>query len=285
VRYEDAIEEEVLVTRIDAAREAAGKTREQFAPYAASARDAAAHYTDEAWQRLAPYIESAVEQARVAAQAAQSTAQNTVDSRVTPHVVPLWEQARSTVPPSVEDAVAKAAVRTRKAAGKARKTAVPVVSQAFDDAAQATSQAAQAARERGAATLPVLRGQVTLADIEALAAKRTRSRRSHRARRVLVLGTLGALAGGGVAAWKWWQKQSNPEWLVEPQTATLPPRSTPTGSSPARSTPAAAMPLDPEVQAKQSEEAEEAADLAADRAKAARNSKSAKNAKQNPEDA
>ena len=39
------------MTRIDAAREAAGKTREQLVPYAASARDAAAHYTDEAWQR------------------------------------------------------------------------------------------------------------------------------------------------------------------------------------------------------------------------------------------
>ena len=236
------------MTRIDAAREAAGKTREQLAPYAASARDAAAHYTDEAWQRLAPHIESAVEQARLAALAAQSAAQSTVDSRVTPHVVPLWEQARSTVPPSVEDAVAKAAVRTRRAARKATRTAVPVVSHAFDEAAQATSQAAQAARNRGAAALPVLRGQVTLADIEALAAKRTRSRRSRWTRRLLVLGTLGALAGGGVAAWKWWEKQSNPDWLVEPPASTLPPRSTP----------APAMPLDPEVRAKQAKETEDA---------------------------
>ncbi|MHA6761565.1 DUF5324 family protein [Streptacidiphilus sp. PAMC 29251] len=243
------------MTRIDAAREAAGKTREQLAPYAASARDAAAHYTDEAWQRLAPHIESAVEQARVAAQNAQNAAQSTVDSRVTPHVVPLWDQARATVPPSVEDAVSKAAVRTRKAARKARNTAVPVVSHAFDEAAQATSQAAQIARARGAATLPVLRGQVSRAEIEALAAKHTRSRGSRWTRRVVVVGVLGAAAGGGWAAWRWWQQQSNPDWLVEPPAATLPPRPAPAASTaPADE---AVVLLDPEVLAKQAGDPED----------------------------
>ncbi len=234
------------MTRIDAAREAAGKTREQLTPYAVSARDAAAHYTDEAWQRLAPHIESALEQARAAAQSAQQSAQSTVDSRVAPHVAPLWEQARGSVPPSVEDAVALAALRTRRAARRARNTAVPAVTQAFDEAAQATAQAAHAARQRGAAALPVLRGQVSLAEVEALAAKHARNRRSRWTRRLLVLGTLGALAGGGFAAWKWWEKQSNPDWLVEPAPVSPPPRSTP-----------AAMPLDPEVQAKQAEDADD----------------------------
>jgi hypothetical protein len=219
------------VTRIDAAREAAGKTREQLAPYAASARDAAAHYTDEAWQRLAPHIESAVEQARVAAHAAQSAAAQTVDTRVAPHVAPLWDQARATVPPSVEEAVNKAAKRTRRAARQARATAVPAVTQAFDEAAQATSQAAQIARARGAAALPVLRGQVSLAEVEALAARHSRSRRSRWTRRVLVVGTLGAATAGGLLAWKWWQKQSNPDWLVEPPAATLPPRTAPVTST------------------------------------------------------
>jgi hypothetical protein len=289
-----AIEEEVLVTRIDAAREAAGKTREQLAPYAMSARDAAAHYTDEAWQRLAPHIEVAVEQARQAAQSAAQTAQTTVDSRVTPHVVPLWESARATVPPSVEDAVNKAAVRTRSAAraakasavsaaAQARENAVPAVGHALDEAAQATSAAAHAARDRGAAALPVLLGQVTLAEIEELTARHSRSRGSRWTRRILVVGTVGVIAGGTLMAWKWWQKQSNPDWLVEPPAATLPPRSTPATatSAPAASSagaPAAAATagpkatkvtkrspgsdqeqdpeLDPEVAAKQAEAAE-----------------------------
>ncbi|MEY9966068.1 hypothetical protein ABIA33_004123 [Streptacidiphilus sp. MAP12-16] len=263
------------MTRIDAAREAAGKTREQIAPYAVGARDAAAHYTDEAWQRLAPRIESAVEQARQAAQIAQST----VDSRVTPRVVPLWEQARANVPPSVEDAVGKAAVRTRSAAkaakqsaqaaaAQARETAVPAVSHALDGAVLVTTQAAHTARDRGAAAVPVLLGQVTLADIEALTARRARSRRSRWTRRVLVVGTLGVVAGGGLAAWKWWQKQSNPDWLVEPPATDLPPRSTPAsasageaaanGSSASAAAPIpqvdGSLPLDPEVEAKEAED-------------------------------
>ena len=232
------------MTRIDAAREAAGKTREQLAPYAMSARDAAAHYTDEAWQRLAPHIESAI------------------------------ENAVSNVPPSALEAADKAARRTRKAAKAARRSAVaaavqarevtvPAVSHAVDEAVQATSQAAATARDRGAAALPVLRGQISVAEIEALAAKHERSaRRGRWARRVLVLGVLGAVAGGGLAAWKWWQKQSNPDWLVEPPTP-LPLRSTPaTAGSSASGTAHASdapgtLPLDPEVEAKESEAAEE----------------------------
>lgn len=264
------------MTRIDAAREAAGKTREQLTPYAMSARDAAAHYTDEAWQRLAPHFEIAVEQARHAAQAAQ----NQVDHRVAPHVVPLWESAKATVPPGVEDAVSKAAVRTRSAARaagvsaraaavQAREVAVPAVSHALDEAAQATAAAAQAARERGAAALPVLRGQISLAEIEELTAQHAaRSRRSRWGKRIVLLGALGVVAGGGLAAWKWWQKQSNPDWLVEPAGEPLPPRSTPaTASAAPTAAPTTVKPkpgpkpgaqadaeLDPEVAAKQAEQ-------------------------------
>lgn len=270
------------MTRIDAAREAAGKTREQLAPYAVSARDAAAHYTDEAWQRLAPRIESAVEQARAAASAAQQAAQSTVDGKVAPRVAPLWEQARDHVPPAVEDAVGEAARRTRRAARSARRsaaaaalqareTAGPAVAHAWDEAALAAAQAAQLAHDRGAAALPVLRGQVSLAEIEALTAEHGRSRRSRRLRRFLVLAGLGAVAGGGLAAWKWWQKQSNPDWLVEPPSSSLPLRSTPataahgsTVSSPvASTTPVSSvdtedsiMPLAPDVEAKAAAEAD-----------------------------
>jgi hypothetical protein len=61
---------------------------------------------------------------------------------------------------------------------------------------------------------------------------------------------------GGLAGWKWWQKQSNPDWLVEPPAAPLPLRSTPatapaTGASGSSAT--GALKLDPEVAAKESE--------------------------------
>jgi Family of unknown function (DUF5324) len=235
------------VTRIDAAREAAGKTREQLVPYAVSARDAAAHYTDEAWQRLAPHIENAV----------------------VPRVVPLWEQARASVPPSAVEAANKAAdqargtaraagVSARAAATQARQVAVPAVSQALDDAVQATTSAAAAVRDRGAAALPVLRGQISAAEIESLTAQHARAaHRGRWARRVLTVSLIGAVAGGGVAAYKWWQRQSNPDWLVEPPATPLPLRTTPaTGpaASPATgSSASSALPLDPEVQAKQTD--------------------------------
>ena len=197
-------------------------------------------------------------------------------------VSPLLEQAREHVPPAVEDAVGKAARRTRRAARsarssaaaaalQAREAAVPAVSHAWDEAALAAAQAAQVAHDRGAAALPVLRGQVSLAEVEALAARHSRSRRSRRARRLLVLVGLGAVAGGGLAAWKWWQKQSNPDWLVEPPASPLPLRSTPatagsgsTVSAPVSSTTPVAgagtedplMPLAPDVEAKAAAEAD-----------------------------
>ncbi len=60
---------------------------------------------------------------------------------------------------------------------------------------------------------------------------------------------LGAL-GGAYAAWRWWDKQANPDWLVEPPVATevgdeRSPLSSVDGSGRAD--------LDPEVEAKQAE--------------------------------
>jgi len=235
------------VTRIDAAREAAGKTREQLVPYAVNARDAAAHYTDEAWQRLAPHIENAV----------------------VPRVVPLWEQARASVPPSAVEAANKAAeqardaaraagVSARAAAAQARQVTGPAVSQALDGAVQATSNAAAAVRDRGAAALPVLRGQISAAEIEELTAQHARAaHRGRWARRVLTVGLIGAVAGGGVAAYKWWQRQSNPDWLVEPPATPLPLRTTPATGPASGASASSALPLDPEVQAKQEDAKQE----------------------------
>jgi hypothetical protein len=61
---------------------------------------------------------------------------------------------------------------------------------------------------------------------------------------------VGVLAGGAFAAWKWWDKQANPDWLVEPPAATEVSQddrlTSVDGSGPSS--------LDPDVEAKQAEE-------------------------------
>jgi len=59
-----------------------------------------------------------------------------------------------------------------------------------------------------------------------------------------------ALAGGAFAAWKWWDKQANPDWLVEPPAATEVPETGRLASVDGSDQSA----LDPENQAKQAQE-------------------------------
>ncbi|MEY9870854.1 hypothetical protein ABH931_000308 [Streptacidiphilus sp. MAP12-33] len=249
------------MSRIDTAREAASRTREQLVPYAVSAKDAAAQYSGAAWQKAAPVIEQAVDQARQAAQTA-----------VQSQVVPLWEKGRGSVPPAVDDAVTKAARQAahqaRVAARQAREAAAMAAEQARALAQErvlpAAELAAQEVHDRSLAALPVLRGQVSLAEVEALTAAHARaaSRRGRWARRGFTLLALGALATGGLAAWKWYRKQSNPDWLVEPPTTSIPLRDTTTGSGGSSASAAVngSLPLDPEVAAKEAEDAEVAKD-------------------------
>jgi len=58
------------------------------------------------------------------------------------------------------------------------------------------------------------------------------------------------VAGGAFAAWKWWDKQANPDWLVEPPAATEVPE---TGRLTSVDGSGQSV-LDPEVQAKEAEE-------------------------------
>jgi hypothetical protein len=228
------------VTRIDSVRSATGSAKdsvlhaaEAVAPYADTAKDRASYYAHEARVRLAPKVSLAADQARVQYGA---------------HVVPRLEQARTHVPPKVDQAAQEAAVRTRKAAQQAAEYSRPRIEQAVSAAGPVKDEAAA----RGAAAFAALRGQVSPKEIQKLVRKHERRARAGRLAKGLAV--LGILAGGAFAAWKWWDKQANPDWLVEPPAATEVPetgRLTSVDGSPEAV-------LDPEVEAKQAED--EAAD-------------------------
>ncbi|WP_329434574.1 DUF5324 family protein [Streptomyces sp. NBC_01280] len=223
------------MTRIDSVRAATGSAKdsvlhaaEVVAPYAETAKDRAALYAQEARVRLAPVMSQAAQQTR-----------DQYDTYLAPHL----EQARSHVPPKVDQAAQEAAVRTRKAARKAAVYAKPRIEQAVA-AAQPVREEATA---RSIAALAALRGQVTPKEIKKLARKHERRARAGRVAKGLLI--VGVLAGGACAAWKWWDKQANPDWLVEPPAATEVPDTTPLSSVDGSGQNA----LDPEVQAKQAE--------------------------------
>ncbi|MEU3841492.1 DUF5324 family protein [Streptomyces sp. NPDC028635] len=228
------------MTRIDSVRAATGSAKdsvlhaaEVVAPYADTAKERAAHYAHEARVRLAPKVTLAAEQAR---------AQYGV------HLAPRIEQARvqamTHVPPRVDQAAQEAAVRTRKAARQAADYSRPMIEQAVAAAGPVRDEAAA----RGAAALAALRGQVSPKEIQKLARKHRRRARAGRIAKVLAVA--GAVAGGAFAAWKWWDKQANPDWLVEPPAATEVPESGRLTSVDGSGDSA----LDPEVQAKEAEE-------------------------------
>src|SRR5690606_24052461 len=130
------------------------------------------------------------------------------------HIQPYLEQARTHVPPKVDQAAHDAAARTRQAARQAADYSRPRIEQAIAVAGPATEEAAA----RSAAALAALRGQVTAQQIQKLVRKQQRRARAGRAAKVIAIA--GLVAGGAFAAWKWWDKQANPDWLVEPPAAT-----------------------------------------------------------------
>jgi len=228
------------VTRIDSVRAATGSAKdsvlhaaEVVAPYADTAKDRAALYAHEARVRLAPMVTQATEQARAQARLQYDA-----------HLAPRLEQALTHVPPKVDLAAHEAAVRTRKAARQAADYSRPRIEQAVAAAGPVRDEAAA----RGAAALAALRGQVSPQEIQRLVRKHERRARTGRV--VKTLAVLGILAGGAIAAWKWWDKQANPDWLVEPPAATEVPESNRLTSVDG----SGQSGLDPEVQAKEAEE-------------------------------
>ncbi|KES05402.1 nosiheptide resistance regulatory protein [Streptomyces toyocaensis] len=224
------------MTRIDSVRAATGSAKdsvlhaaEVVAPYADTAKVRAAHYAQEARVRLAPKVTQAAGQARVQYGA---------------HVQPYLEQARTHVPPKVDKAAQQAAVRTRMAARQAADYSRPMIEQAVAAAGPASQEAAA----RSAAALAALRGQVSAQQIQKIVRKQQRRARAGRTARKALL--LGVVAGGAFALWKWWDKQTNPDWLVEPPAAT-------DVSDPAKLTSVDGSDLsalDPEVEAKEAAE-------------------------------
>lgn len=203
------------MTRIDSVRAATGSAKdsvlhaaEVVAPYADTAKERAAHYAHEARVRLAPKMSSAAHQAAEQARTQYGA-----------HLAPRLEQARTHVPPKVDHAAREAAVRTRKAARQAADYSRPRIEQARAAAGPARQEAAS----RSAAALAGLRGRVSPKEIENLARRRRRRARAGRFAKGLTV--LGFLVGSAFAAWKWWDKQANPDWLVEPSAATEVPDS------------------------------------------------------------
>ncbi|MEW1723615.1 DUF5324 family protein [Streptomyces sp. NPDC093109] len=198
------------MTRMDSVRAATGSAKESVqhaaeavAPYAGTAREQAALakeqavvYAHEARVRLAPVMAKAAQQAREQAR-----------SQYGAYVAPR-------VPPKLDKAAQLGADRARKAARQAAEYTVPRVGQAVASAQPVAEEAAA----RSAAALAALRGQVTPKEIQKLVKKHERRACAGRVTKRVVV--LGVLAGGAFAAWKWWDKQANPDWLVEPPAAT-----------------------------------------------------------------
>ncbi|MGW8377741.1 DUF5324 family protein [Streptomyces sp. ODS28] len=239
------------MTRIDSVRAASGSAKESVrhaaevvAPYAETARDTATHYAQEAGARLGPKVSQA-----------RSSAREGYDQ----HVVPRIAQARKQVPPEWDRRAKKAAKRARKAAERGREAAergrdyaAPRIEHAVADARAAAGPAKEEATQRGTAALAALRGQVSPQEIEKLSKRRARRARTGRVAKRL--GLLGLLAGGAYAAWRWWDKQANPDWLVEPPAATEVDRAPLTSvDGSAQEGAGERSVLDPEVEAKQAE--------------------------------
>ncbi|ROQ81355.1 hypothetical protein EDD95_0915 [Streptomyces sp. CEV 2-1] len=219
------------MTRIDSVRAATDSARDSVqhaaevaAPYADTAREQAVHYAQEARTLLAPKVSKAAKQARVQYGA---------------HLAPRIELALTHVPPKVDDA----AQRARQVARSAADYTVPRVEHAM----AAAQPVAQEATARSAAALAALRGQVTPKEIRKLTRKHERRARAGRVSKALAVA--GILAGSAYAVWRWWDKQANPDWLVEPPAPTEVDDRAPLTSVDGSGSTA----LDPDVQGKQAD--------------------------------
>ncbi|MFG1805442.1 DUF5324 family protein [Streptomyces sp. NPDC049040] len=204
------------MTRIDSVRNAADITKDSVrhaaevaAPYASTAKTEAARYA---------------QQAGTYAQQAGVMAKQTYDAKLAAQVRQAREQAWAAVPPKTAVAVETAARRTKETARTAADYTAPKVGAAVAATGAVAVPVTKEAMVRSAAALHALRGQVTAADIDRLVRRRVRRQRTGRVFRGLAM--VGIVGGAAFAAWRWWSKQANPDWLVEPTEATEPDEAT-----------------------------------------------------------
>ncbi|WP_073807083.1 DUF5324 family protein [Kitasatospora sp. CB01950] len=228
------------MSRTDTARETAARAKDAVAPYAASAKETALHYAEEAKQVLGPKLEALGPKAAAAgAQARSGAGQAAQAARVqyVKHLAPHLEQAFFSLPPDTQKAALKAVHRAQEAAlaaklsagqaaCQARTNVAPKVVETFQAAKDSVVPLAQEAQSRGAAAITALQGNVSAAEIGELAAKNAKKKRCNGW--ATGLAVAGAVAiGTGVVAWQWLRRQNNPEWLVEPpEPATAPSATT-----------------------------------------------------------
>ncbi|UGY92587.1 DUF5324 family protein [Streptomyces gobiensis] len=145
-----------------------------------------------------------------AARQAQCAAQEQYEHRLAPRI----SHARQNLPSAVDHAATRAAEQTLRAARQAAEYTAP----RMEAARVAAGPAREEALARSTAALAALRGEVTPAEVRKLSRKRARRARNGRVFKRLVM--LSVLTGVAVAAWRWWDKQANPDWLVEPPAPT-----------------------------------------------------------------
>ncbi|MFF3554452.1 DUF5324 family protein [Streptomyces tsukubensis] len=213
-------------TATDTAKESVLHAAEVVAPYAGTARDHAVYYAQEARARIAPRVSETAR--RTAAQARLQ-----YGAHVAPHV-----------PPKVDAAAHRTVYEARKAARQAADYSRPRI----EHAVAVAQPVGEEAVVRSNAALAALRGGVTAGEIQGLVRKHRR--RAKAGRLVKGLAIVGGVAVVAVVAWKWWDRQANPDWLVEPPEATEVPDP---GRNPLSSVDGSPEALDPEVRAKQDE--------------------------------
>jgi hypothetical protein len=202
------------VTRIDSVRHAADVTKDSVrhaaevaAPYAAAAKENAVVYGRQYGR-----------QAGVYGRQAGAVARQQYEAKLAPRVDQAREQVWAAMPPKAANAVETATRRTAEGARAATDYAAPKVTTAVAATRSAAGPAKDEVVLRGGAALQALRGQVSAGDIDRLVRRRMRRAKAGRAARDVVL--VAVCCGAALAAWKWWNKQNNPEWLVEPSEPT-----------------------------------------------------------------
>jgi hypothetical protein len=194
-------------------RESVRHAAEVVAPYAGSAKQTAAcyagRYTQEARKALTPMVAAAADQARGAAIAQY-------DARLAPRIA----QVRGAVPPGLTASTAAAAEHTRRTARQMAEFAAPRMEQVMASALSATEPVREEAAARAGAALAALRGQVSAEDVRKLVRRNERRAQAGRTTKRFVV--MGVVTGAAIAVWRWWNRQANPEWLIEPPSATEP---------------------------------------------------------------